>query len=233
MILSVSDVHISEKNQKYFNFIEHLRSNSKQAQTICLLGDIFDLCIGYRKKIKKNYYELWEIFEENLRAGKKIYYFEGNHDFHLDVFFGDFLKKYPQGFFLVKDAQVISFHGKKYFFSHGDSLDTRALPKIYRKMVRSRPIHYLAQRVKDEIIESAAFFLRKNSRENHKLHHYFLLKVEELLKNYDGVILGHFHVENMQQDTQSFYINNGFYPASKKMILIDEKGPRFIAAPQA
>ena len=85
----VSDIHLKSLNEQsgntLFRFLAMLNENPKQNQ-LFLLGDIFDFWISNGPAFTRQYQPLIDQIEKFKLSGGEVFYFEGNHDFHVDVF---------------------------------------------------------------------------------------------------------------------------------------------------
>ncbi len=85
----VSDIHLKdlkERNgQTLLRFVHYLNQNPSQHQ-LFLLGDIFDFWLSGGWAFTRFYKPLLIEIEKFKNNGGTVSYFEGNHDFHIDVY---------------------------------------------------------------------------------------------------------------------------------------------------
>lgn len=85
----VSDIHLKSINERsgeiLLRFLLMLNENPKEHQ-LYFLGDIFDFWISNGIAFARQYDVLIQQIEKFKSAGGQVFYFEGNHDFHVDVF---------------------------------------------------------------------------------------------------------------------------------------------------
>ncbi len=85
----ISDIHLRDTHERNGNtllrFLFFLNQNPKKHQ-LFLLGDIFDFWLSDGKAFQKHYQLLIEQIKIFKNSGGQVFYFEGNHDFHVDVF---------------------------------------------------------------------------------------------------------------------------------------------------
>lgn len=233
IIHSVSDVHIKKEGDTaallFAQFLEH----SKSADIIILLGDIFDLIVGGDQAWINRFPQTFERLSK-LSQSKKIYYVEGNHDFHLKRLFekGPLSKiEHVQGDLILNDQ------GKRLCFSHGDDveIDNTSYRK-YKSIIQHRFIELLASefvpvRQIARIGEYASAQSAKRSRryevnESHiqKIKDKFRKSADEYFKsnkNFDLLMCGHSHVKDLWQSEKGFiYANNGYFQSEKTFAII-------------
>lgn len=85
----VSDIHLKNINERNGNtllrFLFFLNQNPKDHQ-LFFLGDIFDFWLSDGVAFINHYKQLIDEIEKFKNNGGFVCYFEGNHDFHVDVF---------------------------------------------------------------------------------------------------------------------------------------------------
>jgi len=226
------EVHVRDPgDDRYVKLLGFLNSEQvRSSHFIIFLGDIFDLMVGNHTEYIDLYSEFFEKLKSLNKEGKKISYFEGNHDLHLSGLF----KTHFPFIDVFTSPFVYDFHGQKIHFSHGDNFDLKNHSyQRYKKILNSRFCKRLADglvsynfiktigeyssrksRQRNYIIdESRNTKLKKSYREN------ILQSVDETI---DLVVFGHSHfVENelINSENKNFFlINNGFFPASNSFI---------------
>jgi UDP-2,3-diacylglucosamine hydrolase len=121
-IFFVSDFHLGAPNEKESisrekHIIQWLNEISKDAQTIFLLGDIFDFWFEYKHVVPKGHVRILGKLAEMTDRGIDIRMFVGNHDFgtfgYLENELGIKIYRKPQ---LIKINEILCFIG------HGDAM---------------------------------------------------------------------------------------------------------------
>lgn len=238
-ISAISDVHVKTNDDKahalLIAFFRH--PLVQESDYILLLGDIFDLMCGPHEEYLTKYKELFSHMDDLQKAGKKVFFFEGNHDVHLEKLFK---KKWPNNEVLVtQDAVVEEINGKLYYFSHGDEheVDNISYQK-YIKFIRSTPLKIVADyllpySLLNYLGERASKISRKKGykkfdEENVRVR--FRSGVAEKTKGmFHFVLGGHSHVKDEWTipNSESLYINNGFALQSQTFIYIEDNKFRF------
>lgn len=242
-IAAISDVHIKFPNDEADKFLMSFLNHPlvEQSDYIILLGDIFDLMCGSHNEYLSSYAHLFSKIYNLHKSGKKIFYFEGNHDVHLERL----LKKlWSSNQIIVSQTPIVELiDGKKYYFSHGDEHEVNNISYLrYIKFIRSSPLKFFANfimpyRVLNFLGERASRISRKNGSRKfdaEAVRMTFRSGVEQSTKGeYDFVLGGHSHVQDNYRlpDSSSIYLNNGYALKSKTFILIDNHYPQFINLP--
>jgi UDP-2,3-diacylglucosamine hydrolase len=144
-IVAISDVHVKspkdEADELLSSFFNHPEVQS--ADYVLLLGDIFDLMCGPHEEYLNLYKHHFESIEKLQSQGKKVYFFEGNHDVHLEKLFRHIWKN-PH--IVITQSPIVEvIDGKKYYFSHGDEHEVDNISyHRYIKFIRSRPLKLVA-----------------------------------------------------------------------------------------
>jgi UDP-2,3-diacylglucosamine hydrolase len=121
LVYFVSDLHIrsdkDEKAQIFLRFL-HLLEKKPTPVTLVLGGDIFDLWLGDHTYFQKKFKGIVDQIRKLVELKHSIYYFEGNHDIHLQKFWQDQVgvTVYTEPEFLLFDDLVVRFE-------HGDQMD--------------------------------------------------------------------------------------------------------------
>lgn len=251
MSLSViSDIHVKDSNDSGYTLLLKFLDHPKvlESKSIYFLGDIFDLMVGSHKEHLEKYPLFFEKVLAFLTAGKEVYFFEGNHDFHLNKVLDKLLlgKEKPKGnFHYIKGSLIKNYWGKKYYFSHGDDLEIGNWSyKIYKKIVRNPFSNLLANYVVPyKLVDD---FGRKASAKSRKSNEKYFLDEEKIQlvkdsfregakillkkKALNFIICGHSHIkDNYSVSSSCKYINNGFIKNEETFLFIEENHPSFLS----
>ena len=232
-IVAISDVHVKKPGDTSDHILVQFLSHPEvlSADYILLLGDIYDLMCGQHDEYLKLFHYHFELLRDLASKGKKVYFFEGNHDVHLEKLFN---KVWPNREVVVSQTPVLEvIDGRVYYFSHGDEheVDNISYHK-YIKFIRSAPLEFIANHVMPYKLlrlmgENASRFSRKKGSKKFnadKVRERFRSGVTQTVnENVDFVLGGHSHVQDQFQipGTQSIYVNNGYAPHTKTFIHIE------------
>lgn len=143
MIFFASDVHLSSDTPaitaRFMSFLERAR---REAQSVYLLGDIFESWVGDEDLGLKAYQPVFKALKETAQAGVAVYFMAGNRDFMVSK---QVLAEL--GIELLEDPYVLSTPNWQFVLSHGDLYCTG-------------DVNYQEFRAKVRIPENQAKFLR-------------------------------------------------------------------------
>ncbi|BGI53705.1 MAG: UDP-2,3-diacylglucosamine diphosphatase [Candidatus Hamiltonella defensa (Ceratovacuna japonica)] len=137
--LFIGDIHLSvEYPEITKNFFRFLQTEATQAESLYILGDLFDKWIGdddphpfYRKVAA----ELFAL----KKKGIPCYFIHGNRDFLIGQAFAD-----ESGMILLPECKVIQLYDYNICILHGDTLCTKDTEyQIFRKIAHHRFIQRL------------------------------------------------------------------------------------------
>lgn len=251
IITSISDVHIKESSDQNFSLLNSFfkHSDVQKSDYIILNGDIFDILIGGKVQYLKKYHSFFELISKSIRNGSTIIYIEGNHDFHIERLIRKSLKKLSipkEKFIHVKSHYDITVGSKVIRFTHGDDVELDNLVyQNYKRKINNPFVKFLGDYIVPfRFIEWIGHRASNKSRESN-LNKYELSKEgQEFVKdkfrrssevylkenkNVYGLVCGHSHCKDLYKiEDDRYYINNGYAPATKSFIKIDEQGPTFV-----
>ena len=239
----ISDIHIKNKGDKSYGLLLSFLSKKEvlESSTWYFLGDIFDLMVGNHKEYLKTFPEFFAIISDFLSSGGSIHYLEGNHDFHLKEFFDKFLTD--------KNISKANFHyhfqafeqnvdGLKFYFCHGDDLQTGDFGYTFLKYFLRNPISgfIINKLMSFSLLQKIGKLMSGNSRKygqaDEKLvKEKFRNFARQFLKKnqYDFLICGHSHVLDDYNFEGQRFINIGFPPLSNKYLLLDGGTAQFMS----
>jgi UDP-2,3-diacylglucosamine hydrolase len=204
----ISDAHIgtglTDAERRLGRFLDSIRG---RADSLYVLGDLFEFWFEYRRAIPKHGFRILSQLAELRRRGTGLFYLKGNHDF----WFKDFLKRELGT--EAADELDSRIDGRRVYLAHGDVLDRGFVPRASRTLMRSRLngmfyslVHPdlgigLAQRVASKsrglgaklyLTEAMARFARG-----------------KIQAGFDIVIMGHSHVPEQRRFGGGVYVNVG------------------------
>lgn len=142
----VSDIHLgsgeaAEQRRVERNFLDFLSSIEKDAETLFLVGDIFDFWFEYNEVVPKGYVRVLGRLAELSDRGVRVIMLTGNHD----MWVGDYLTK-ECGIELYTKPQTFTLAGKTLFVAHGDNMNIGFKPilGLMNAMFRSKVLRKIA-----------------------------------------------------------------------------------------
>ncbi len=231
----VSDIHLKSNNERNaFLFSELLRQLRHQSQSekveLFLLGDIFDLWLSKHDVFVSRYEPIVEELSKTHRAGIPIYFFEGNHDVHVDVFFQKKL-----GIQVLDRAQTFQRFGIRIRCEHGDYINPDdVVYHRYLKIIRNDQIEKIGHVIPGLFWDvsgriGSRFSRRRSSRKTFSLNH----KMRDLViqysqrqyekENFDILVTGHVHYRmNEEVDGKFRTINLGSWFEEPQVLKIEQ-----------
>lgn len=232
----ISDVHIrNSSDERHDLFLSFLRNEKVQnSESIFLLGDIFDLVVGPYEEYISEFKEVYDELSNLLKNGKRIIYVEGNHDFCFsDMYLNS---SNLNGIEVLKGGTVYTHQGKRIYLSHGDDFELGNTGyKFYRRFISSNFIKLLSSEITSyKFVKWVGDYQSKKSRERGVKNYGSGEKDEQIKSNFregaenfskmlnvDWVIGGHSHQKDLFEMNDFKYANNGFAPAEKTFIYIN------------
>lgn len=218
-----SDFHLGAPNyessrKREAKLVAWLDFVKKDANTVFLMGDVFDFWFEYSTVVPKGYIRLFGKLAELSDAGIKLFFFKGNHD--MWVF--DYFEKELQAT-IVSDELVLDLNGKRFFLHHGDGLGKGDNAyKLLKNFFRSKFCQWLFARLHPNFGVGIANYWSKKSRisGNKKQEHlqkdyevkWLAGYYEDLKKDFgmvDYIIMGHRHFPIELEVENAKYFNLG------------------------
>jgi len=201
----LADAHLRRpEDRNYRALLTFLAGLEGNTDLLVILGDLFEFLIGYPVDDFPHYTPVLDALLSVKRAGTRIIYCEGNHDFHLGTFFTETL-----GAELHPGPTLINLDGKQTLICHGDQinrgeLSSRLLRALFHGPIVKGLIHvvpvevacYIADRLGHRSTTSRA---KKKRRVDTRA---LLIKgyaAEWFGKGCSVVITGHFHLPFLER----------------------------------
>ena len=216
-IAVLSDLHLrNPKSQIAMNLVDLLKKFRREGVTeLWFLGDVFDLLVGPFSFWVDYYAEFFEELNTLGRAGCKVLWLEGNHDFFIE----ELLK--PFGVRVHDGDLDLEYFGRRFFLAHGDLVNESDEAYLrWRKATRSPVYRGLLARVPEFIVKKLLWplgnRLSSSSRQKNRSSHgdlaqmYRAFAVKKFKEGYSGVFMGHVHIEDLfAGENGQFYLNLG------------------------
>ncbi|MBF0648851.1 UDP-2,3-diacylglucosamine diphosphatase [Dysgonomonas sp. GY75] len=186
-----------EVERKLCRWLDRVKED---AQTIYLLGDIFDYWFEYRNVVPRGFVRFLGKIAELTDKGIEVHFFIGNHD----IWVTDYLQK-ECGMIVHTQPLVRDIHGKKFFLAHGDGLgDDSTSFKLLRGLFHNKFCRKLYAAIHPRWTVGFAQWWSNHNRENDEMPDYFgedkehlVLFAKSHLKHAPGInyfIFGHRHI---------------------------------------
>ncbi|WP_104748475.1 UDP-2,3-diacylglucosamine diphosphatase [Helicobacter cetorum] len=198
----ISDAHFLPKSSHLIDLLKELLQ-TKPPQ-VFFMGDIFHALVGYLS-LHSDEQEVINLINA-LSKTSQVFYFEGNHDFSMRFILNSkiiiFKRKQQPALFQYNNKRLLLAHGDlfitkayefyitqltstwaRYVLLSIDKLSFHALYPLLRKLIYKKPIRSLS------LIPSHSISFAKQ-----RLKHYQNFIIKKGLQNIDGIIEGHFHI---------------------------------------
>ncbi len=131
--LFISDLHLSPERPEIIGlFLRFLEDRAKQAETLYILGDLFEYWIGDDAGAHTGYAPVLQGLRTLVDAGTPVFLMHGNRDFLLGSGFEN-----ATGVRLLPEPATIDLYGEPVLLMHGDTLCTDDVAyQKFRVMVR-------------------------------------------------------------------------------------------------
>ena len=194
----IADAHLRQPtDENYRLLLSFLATLPGTADTLYILGDLFEFWVGYPRLVFPQYAPLIEQLRQLQAAGVDLVYFEGNHDFNLGPVFTDDLQArvYP-------DPAELMVDGRRLFVCHGDQMNPRDHGyRLLRAILRSPLVGLLPRVLPPAVATRLAHLLDRTcgAPEPAKRRHDPSAVIRTFAQQCfdagsDVVVTGHFHV---------------------------------------
>lgn len=222
-IFFLSDFHLGAPDsvtslQREKLIVKFLDEIKHEADTIFIVGDVFDFWYEYKKVVPRGYVRLLGKLAELTDAGIAVNFFVGNHDMWMKNYF---IKELNVPVYY--EPKEFKFNQKQFLIGHGDGIGPgdhgyKTLKKIFRNPVCQWMFGILPPVAGMGL---ANYFSRKSrvAAGNHREERFYgedkewlLLYSKEILqkKNIDFFVFGHRHLPiDFRLSKTSRYINLG------------------------
>ena len=243
----ISDTHVKRNGDEAYHLLMNFLNHPKVQSSPCiyLLGDIFDLMVGFHEEYLEDYRDYFHLIGKFLEKGHEIHYFQGNHDIYVEQNYRHYFRQHR-----IKDLRFI-YHdepfitqiwGKNFLFAHGDEIEIGNWPyKIYKAIISNFVMKFvLSKMMSYEMIHRIAKPAGKTSRKINRRHdpkaiakNFRLSAVKQALKGCDYVVCGHSHIKEdyvhkLSESSTFTYLNNGYALDSKTFIYLENGQHSFI-----
>jgi UDP-2,3-diacylglucosamine hydrolase len=210
----IADAHLrSPEDANYRTLIRFLETLPSDTETLYLLGDVFEFWIGNPDPIYEHYRDVIECLKRVRGRGVRIVYFEGNHDFHLDGFFGNHLQAE-----VYKKGAVLEIGGQKVYLCHGDQINREDYRyRVFRLALHNPIAKALVPLFSRRLAAHAAATLsRRSSKKRAARRARWDYRVvldtfcrQRFAAGCDAVIIGHYHLPMLKREGGHLFIALG------------------------
>jgi UDP-2,3-diacylglucosamine hydrolase len=140
----LSDLHLrAPDDDRTRRVVDFLRARRGEADAVYLVGDLFDLWLGYEAVVFSAFFPFLRALADLVDAGTRVVLFPGNHDPDPGGFFERQL-----GVELREGRLVERFGDRTVWIEHGDLDDPRSVRnRVLNRLAHARPLRSLARLV--------------------------------------------------------------------------------------
>ncbi|MCQ2136341.1 MAG: UDP-2,3-diacylglucosamine diphosphatase [Bacteroidales bacterium] len=200
-----ADVHlglqVGDPAARERSFVDFLRSIASDADSLYLLGDIWDFWYEYKYVVPKGYVQVFAAIEDLVRSGVKVYFFPGNHDVWAYSYFEEL------GMIKMTQPALVQIGGKSLCIGHGDGLGPVPFGyRVLRGIFHNRVLQALFSTLHPRIAFSLGYAWSRHNRlaRGEKGRYVFKGESEPLYRfavqfaashKVDYFVFGHYHVD--------------------------------------
>ncbi len=197
-LVLVADAHLTRDDPEVEVFVAFLRSLGSRPSALGILGDLFNLWFGPRKFALPHHVKVLGALGALRDAGVRLFYVEGNRDFHLRrTHLGNPFHAVSEG------EHVETFASWKICATHGDEINVEDRQyRAWKAVSKSAPVYGAFTLLPGPMgVRIGEGLERKLSGTN--LSHRMAFPLEHCLtyggkvigSGCDAVVMGHFHEE--------------------------------------
>jgi len=197
----------------------------RDGDRLIILGDLFDFWLEYKHAMPKEHHQVLLVLDELVKAGIKVDYVSGNHDFWMDDFFST-----QMSIPVHRDTLDIEYAGRKMHLIHGDGLAPadrgyRLLKRIFRNPINI----WLYRKLPPDWSFPLAKFVSGSSRDyTTSRDHTFAADYEAYAKTRiesgsDVVVIAHLHIPICKNIGEGIYINTGDFISHFSYARLDDE----------
>ena len=216
-IYILSDAHLGgegsraerAKRERLLAFLDRV---AEDAARLIILGDLFDFWFEYRRMIDMAHFPALAALWRVRRAGVRVDYFLGNHDYWTAGFLGRHVADSVH-----PDPVPERFGRKRALLAHGDGLSGDEKGYLLMKRVLRHPLSQALFRVLHPDI--GAWLARRTSETSRKRDEQWRLRGAAILRDHarreleagrwDWIIAGHAHHPERTRFGSGVYLNTG------------------------
>lgn len=236
MYYFASDIHLGAGEPELARriertFVDWLDWAARDAETIFLVGDVFDFWFEYKRVVPMGFVRTLGKLAELTDRGVRIVFFTGNHD----MWVGDYLTR-ECGVEIYTSPQQFLLNGKQVFIAHGDNMNIDGQPtlKLLNTVFRSRSLKWLfSWLVHPDWALKFGHWWSGKSRKTHAMDKLDISLTEPLIdyaRRYasthevDYFIFGHMHFPREYSEGNFKVINLGCWERDPSYAVLDDAG---------
>jgi len=210
----LADAHLHHPDDtNYQVLLRFIQSLQGTTETLCILGDLFDFRIGLPALEFPEQEPLLDALEQLHKAGTRLVYLEGNHDFHLGAELAERL-----GAEIFTGPVVLNLQGRQVFLCHGDLINRADWRyRLLHRALRHPVTIHAGRLLPPMVVHGLRSRLQRSSkgRYSHDQRRWdYTEKIRSFgdsvrAKGYDALVVGHFHQPFIDRQDQFTLVSLG------------------------
>lgn len=221
----ISDLHLRAADEpKARALVDFLANLPVRGDSVVLGGDIFDIFIGSDRFFREKFANVLAAIEACAKRGARVFFLEGNHDFHMRGAFSD-----GDGIHVdIRPGQfALDWEGRKIWICHGDEINRRDYGYLFLRFVtRTLFFRALLRIVPGKFVADIGAWSSGKSREYSEIARIDDGRMEvtralfreyakrRVASGFDFVLIGHSHIADRMPfragAREGLYVNLGF-----------------------
>lgn len=216
------DAHLTTEKKDVERVERFLEEECKRYDMVFLMGDIFEFFYSEVTEFHPLLLPIMESLKGLARAGRKVIFLEGNHEFRL--------KGEKDGIIFARELEI-GLDGMRIFLAHGDAADNCFLKKVLSSPAVASLVRLLGPSLSFRVAIASRLCLSKREklRDSGVPLKLRLYAQSKLSLGYDVVILAHSHkAERCELDRGRLYLNTGDFTSRFDYLVYEtQRGFRF------
>ena len=191
----LSDAHLRDVSDDNYRHLLEFLNKQQDLDALFLLGDIFELWMGYKHLVFSAYVPVLEQLQRLSDNGTRLYYAEGNHDISLGPYFSSTLNCH-----IITEEELVQWDNRNILVCHGDLINPTPGYLRMRKFWRGRIMKFLTRIIHPDAIWKLGLWLSEKSLQQRPANKKYdpTIWLQDYAANRvptscDLIICGHFH----------------------------------------
>jgi UDP-2,3-diacylglucosamine hydrolase len=235
-LVFVADAHLTCDDPEVDAFVSFLRDVGARASALGILGDLFNLWFGNPRFALPHHRPVLEALEDLRGSGVRIFYVEGNRDFHLGPsYLGRPFETVASG------SHLESFAGWKIWATHGDEINMGDRQyRAWKTFSKSAPVYGAFSLLPGswgmrlgESLERRLSGTNLENKARFPMEHCVSYARRVIDDGCHAVVMGHFHEERIvpmgdkEGRPLGVYVLPAFRHTHRYLVFEGEEPPRF------
>ena len=222
MDLFISDVHLGGQEPAWEDeksrILSEVIRRSGAGDRLLLLGDIFDVWIGWNRVVPAGFHRTLTALEDASDRGVEMHFLAGNHDFHESATLGPAI-----GLHFHREAFRLECGdlGRHVMLSHGDEpAGSNPSYRLLHSLIRARPLVTLGRCLPPDLLLQWTQAWSRTSRRQHVeregSEYWYRQYRERVVRKWWSsgarfVICGHHHCASIEESPEGVLVNLGHW----------------------